>query len=235
MSRPLYARMLRLRYLAPSGFLCFVFLEGAVALGFLLALAELVSWWGVVVLPIAVALMVKLNDAVTGALIRPAPDVAPLGRVAVAPTVPMQRPPAVVPQYAGQWPGVQWSGTERVGVERLDVWQTEVWQPRVSGPDAWQSDARPAAVSPAAVSPAGVSRAVDSLGATGEPPGNGEVSPGRGWTAEPRRPDGRSGAATPAVAEAEVTAINGSPSTRQWMDQIDTGQRLRQSANRRYE
>jgi len=70
--QPLYARMLGLQYLAPGGFLCFVFLEGAVALGILLALAELVSWWGVLVLPMTVAVMVKLNDVVAGALIRPA-------------------------------------------------------------------------------------------------------------------------------------------------------------------
>jgi hypothetical protein len=68
--QPLYARMLGLQYLAPSGFLCFVFLEGAVALGILLALAELVSWWGVLVLPAMVAVMVKLNDVVAGKLIR---------------------------------------------------------------------------------------------------------------------------------------------------------------------
>ncbi len=66
--RPLYARILGLQYLSPSGFLCFVFFEGAVALGILLALAELVSWWGVLVLPLTVALMVKLNDVVAGAL-----------------------------------------------------------------------------------------------------------------------------------------------------------------------
>ncbi|MCU7730534.1 hypothetical protein ODJ79_43045, partial [Actinoplanes sp. KI2] len=53
---PLYARMLRLRHVAPSGFLCFLFLEGTVVLGALLALAELVSWWGVLVLPATVAL-----------------------------------------------------------------------------------------------------------------------------------------------------------------------------------
>ncbi|AGZ39845.1 hypothetical protein [Actinoplanes friuliensis] len=68
--QPLYARMLGLQYLAPGGFLCFVFLEGAVALGILLALAELVSWWGVLVLPLTVAVMVKLNDVVAGSLIR---------------------------------------------------------------------------------------------------------------------------------------------------------------------
>jgi hypothetical protein len=67
---PLYARLLRLRYLEPSPTLCFVFLEGATALAFLLALAELVSWWGVLILPGCVAAMVKVNDLVAGALVR---------------------------------------------------------------------------------------------------------------------------------------------------------------------
>ncbi len=67
-NQPLYSRALRLRHLAPSGLLCFVFLEGAVVLGILLALAELVSWWGVLVLPITVAFMVKFNDLIAGAL-----------------------------------------------------------------------------------------------------------------------------------------------------------------------
>ena len=55
---PMYARLLRLKHLAPSGFLCFAFLEGSLALGILLALAELVSWWGVLILPALVAVMV---------------------------------------------------------------------------------------------------------------------------------------------------------------------------------
>lgn len=87
--RPLYARMLGLRHVMPSGFLCFVFLEGAVALGFLLALAELVSWWGVLVLPATVAVMVKLNDVVAGALTRAVPLPA-----AGPPVVPVVAPPA---------------------------------------------------------------------------------------------------------------------------------------------
>jgi len=77
--RPLYARMLRLRYVAPGGLLCFVFLEGAIALGLLLALAELVSWWGVLVLPMTVALMVKLNDVIAGSLARAVTPVRPAG------------------------------------------------------------------------------------------------------------------------------------------------------------
>jgi hypothetical protein len=205
MRRPLYARMLRLRYLAPSGFLCFVFLEGAVALGFLLALAELVSWWGVVVLPVAVAAMVKLNDAVTGVLIRPAREAWPSGGISAAPSVPVQRPRGarqpVVQEFAGH-PAASGHGIEGFGVERLEVRHPSGWEARADSP--WAGPSRGSAEDP--------------------------LGPAR--TAEPRRPDGRS---APAVAEVEVTAFNGSPSTRQWMDQIDTGQRLRQSANRRYE
>src|SRR5438876_3468901 len=33
-----------------------------IAIGVLLALAELVTWWAVLVLPVAVAVMVKIND-----------------------------------------------------------------------------------------------------------------------------------------------------------------------------
>jgi hypothetical protein len=77
-ARPLYARALRLKHITPGGLLCFVFLEGAVALGVLLALAELVSWWGVIVLPLTVALMVKLNDVIAGMLPRSAPTGEPV-------------------------------------------------------------------------------------------------------------------------------------------------------------
>ena len=90
--QPLYARALRLRHLAPSGLLCFVFLEGAVVLGILLALAELVSWWGVIVLPVTVALMVKFNDLVAGAFTpRPAGTETASARTAVLRPATMQR------------------------------------------------------------------------------------------------------------------------------------------------
>jgi hypothetical protein len=65
---PVYARVLRLRHLRPGGILCFLFFEGAVAAGVLLALAELASWWSVAILPVTVAAMVKVNDVVAGAL-----------------------------------------------------------------------------------------------------------------------------------------------------------------------
>ncbi|MFG2007974.1 hypothetical protein ACGFNF_02745 [Micromonospora sp. NPDC048868] len=70
--RPLYARLLRLRFVNPGGVLCFLFFEGAVALAALLALAELVTWWSVLVLPATVAAMVKLNDMVAAMVVRTA-------------------------------------------------------------------------------------------------------------------------------------------------------------------
>ncbi|WP_233512420.1 hypothetical protein [Micromonospora deserti] len=70
--RPLYARVLGLRFVNPGGVLCFVFFEGAIALAALLALAELVTWWAVLILPATVAVMVKLNDVVAAMVVRSA-------------------------------------------------------------------------------------------------------------------------------------------------------------------
>ncbi|MEV4538189.1 hypothetical protein AB0J82_30835 [Asanoa sp. NPDC049518] len=70
--RPFYARALRLRHLNPSSTVCFVFLEGATAFAVILALAELIPMWGVVLLPICIAAMVKINDLVAGAAVRAA-------------------------------------------------------------------------------------------------------------------------------------------------------------------
>lgn len=70
--RPLYARVLGLRFVNPGGVLCFVFFEGTIALAALLALAELVTWWAVLVLPATVAVMVKLNDLVAARVVRSA-------------------------------------------------------------------------------------------------------------------------------------------------------------------
>jgi len=61
---PLYARLLRLRRLKISGLASFVLVECTIAVGILLALAELVSWWAVPVLPALVATVMKINDMV---------------------------------------------------------------------------------------------------------------------------------------------------------------------------
>lgn len=69
--RPLYHRLLRLRVLRPGQITTFLLFEGSVMVAILLALAEVVDWWGVLAIPVAVAVMVKLNDAVAAVLRRP--------------------------------------------------------------------------------------------------------------------------------------------------------------------
>ncbi|MCD0447148.1 hypothetical protein LO763_26375 [Glycomyces sp. A-F 0318] len=68
--RPWYARMLRLKHLYLSNVWCVLLFEGVLALAVLMALTELVSWWVVLILPLAVAAMVKLNDFIAGTLER---------------------------------------------------------------------------------------------------------------------------------------------------------------------
>jgi hypothetical protein len=71
MSGTLYARLLRLRHIRLGPLTSFVLFEGSILVAVLLALAELVEGWGVLVIPVAVAIMVKLNDVVAGVLNRP--------------------------------------------------------------------------------------------------------------------------------------------------------------------
>jgi hypothetical protein len=66
----MYVRILRLRHLDLRAPATLVLFEGAACLGALLALAEIVSGWGVLALPAVVAATVKLHDIVAGALIR---------------------------------------------------------------------------------------------------------------------------------------------------------------------
>jgi hypothetical protein len=69
--QPLYHRLLRLRYVKPRPMATFLFFEGSIMLAILLSLAEIVTWWSVVLVPVTVGVMVKLNDAIAGALRRP--------------------------------------------------------------------------------------------------------------------------------------------------------------------
>ncbi|MBO4207330.1 hypothetical protein [Micromonospora echinofusca] len=103
--RPLYARLLGLRFVYPGGILCFVFFEGSVALAALLALAELVTWWAVLILPAFVAALVKMNDLVVGAVVRSA-ALVPQGerdrfRRQMEPVVGRARVPASAPDRSG--------------------------------------------------------------------------------------------------------------------------------------
>jgi hypothetical protein len=75
----MYARVLRLRRLRITGMTSFLLVECAIAVGILLALAELVSWWAVPLLPILVAAVVKVND-----MVGPPRAAAPPSRSSVA-------------------------------------------------------------------------------------------------------------------------------------------------------
>ncbi|MFI5491684.1 hypothetical protein [Actinoplanes sp. NPDC051859] len=213
--QPLYARMLGLQYLAPSGFLCFVFLEGAVALGILLALAELVSWWGVLVLPATVAVMVKLNDVVAGAL-----------------TKPQVRPTIVAPRSApdaglGLWDGADIApDTGGLGAETV----------RLSRPLVAEATEPPADLGRFAghVSHDGSPRF--SLPGDGDLPGRSDTRPG--WT--PRAPTAPTGAGGPISASGpdvgEPGLLHDPRAVQQWTNHLEEQQqRARQSAARRYE
>lgn len=113
--RPLYARLLRLRHLRPSGPLCFALLEGTLALGALFALAELIPWWSVPALPAAVAAMVKLNDVIAGTVGPPADQATrpPVRRVHRARRVPSGAPTRVRAVARVGGPAVQTTGPHR--------------------------------------------------------------------------------------------------------------------------
>ncbi|HEY7174561.1 MAG TPA: hypothetical protein VH442_06565 [Micromonosporaceae bacterium] len=66
----LYARALRLKHIHPGGIVCFLLFEGAIGLAILMALAEFVTWYGVILLPLVVAAVVKINDLVAGVFSR---------------------------------------------------------------------------------------------------------------------------------------------------------------------
>lgn len=68
MSDPLYPRLLRLRHVHPNAWQRAVLGEGMAVVGVLLALADLASAWSILVLPLAVAVVVKAHDLVSGLL-----------------------------------------------------------------------------------------------------------------------------------------------------------------------
>ena len=69
--RPLFIRLLRLRHIAPNALQRALLGEGVIALAILLVLADLASAWTLLVLPLAVAVVVKANDALAGFLQQP--------------------------------------------------------------------------------------------------------------------------------------------------------------------
>jgi len=74
--RTLYGRLLRLQHIRPRPWQRALLSDGSFVLGILLVLADLASAWTPLVLPVAVAVVVKAHDVVAGELGRP-PRTAP--------------------------------------------------------------------------------------------------------------------------------------------------------------
>lgn len=72
--RPVYPRLLRLRHVHPNAWQRAALGEGAVVTAGLLVMADLASAWSLVVLPVAVAGLVKGHDVLAGLLERASPD-----------------------------------------------------------------------------------------------------------------------------------------------------------------
>jgi hypothetical protein len=72
--RPLYPRLLRLRHIHPNGWQRALLGEGALGVAVLLVLADLATAWTLLVLPVAVAVIVKAHDLLAGRLNETAPD-----------------------------------------------------------------------------------------------------------------------------------------------------------------
>ena len=66
--RPLYPRLLRLRRLRLRGWQRVLLSDGSLLLSLLLVLADLATAWTLLVLPLAVAAVVKLHDVAAGLL-----------------------------------------------------------------------------------------------------------------------------------------------------------------------
>ena len=66
--RPLYPRLLHLQHIHPNAWQRALLGEGALAVAVLLVLADLATAWTLLVLPIAVAVVVKLHDILAGQL-----------------------------------------------------------------------------------------------------------------------------------------------------------------------
>lgn len=71
--KPLYPRLLHLQHIHPNAWQRAALGEGAIGVGVLLAMADLATAWSIVVLPVAVAAIVKAHDALQGLLDRGRP------------------------------------------------------------------------------------------------------------------------------------------------------------------
>jgi hypothetical protein len=65
---PLYPQLLGLKHVHPNAWQRALLGEGMAVLGALLAMADVASAWSIVVLPVAVAAVVKAHDVLAGQL-----------------------------------------------------------------------------------------------------------------------------------------------------------------------
>jgi hypothetical protein len=65
---PLYPQLLQLKHVHPNAWQRALLGEGMAVLGGLLALADVASAWSIVVLPVAMAVVVKAHDVLAGVL-----------------------------------------------------------------------------------------------------------------------------------------------------------------------
>ncbi len=93
--KPLYSRLLRLQHISPNVWQRALLGEGALAAGVVLVLADLATAWTILVLPLAVAVVVKAHDLLAGFLQRPVrvkPAKAPKARRTKSAATPEPRP-----------------------------------------------------------------------------------------------------------------------------------------------
>lgn len=176
--RPLYFRILRVRHLNLRPSTTFVLFEGSIALGILLTLADLVEWWGMLAVPAAVAIMVKLQDVIAGVLIRPL-ALAQLRTPRLLDGLAIGRSPAPRPSHPTAEIGADdavadpAARPENIGVEGVDVTGGAVGESAA----AVTAAALPAAAPPTAVPPTAAPPAATDAGDTRHD------GPGGAWVA----------------------------------------------------
>jgi len=140
---PVYARVLGLRHIKAGGLACFILFEGSMTLGILLALAELVSWWGVILLPASVAAMVKINDVAAGIPVRSAAHSRARERERVRRAVP---PPVAVGRAAvpGRREDVSVRPQHQASGARHAVTPSRRWSTSVNAHPVEGGESRPA-------------------------------------------------------------------------------------------
>jgi hypothetical protein len=100
--RPLYHRLLRLHHLRPGPTATFLLFEGSIMLAVVLSFAEVLAWWSVIVVPVAIGVMVKLNDVIAGVLRRPE-AIAQLQRAPMVDGVAIGRSQGPSPAHLTTW------------------------------------------------------------------------------------------------------------------------------------